>query len=135
MSVVEVAPQKPVPLRRSQRVVLAMPIVVSGEIRGRTPFSQETRTMVVNAHGALLLLRIAVRVGQLLTLKNLKTQEQQSCRVVNIAINQDGKMEAAVEFLTPAPRFWRIAFPPLDWTPKSEEARRATRPATTTSYK
>jgi hypothetical protein len=135
MSVVNVAPQKPASLRRSQRVVLAMPVVVSGEVRDRTPFSQETRTMVVNAHGALLLLRTAVRIGQLLTLKNVKTQERQSCRVVSVTENGDGKMEAAVEFLTPSPRFWRIAFPPLDWTPKSEEAKRATRPTTTATFK
>jgi hypothetical protein len=128
MSVVEVAPQKPGSLRRSQRVVLSMPVVVSGEVRDRTPFSQETRTVIVNAHGALLLLRTAVQVGQLLKLKNLKTQEQQTCRVVTVTTNQEGRMEAGVEFLVPAPRFWHIAFPPLDWTPKSEEAKRATRP-------
>lgn len=131
MSVVETSPQKPVSLRRSQRVVLAMPVVVSGEIRDQTPFSQETRTIVVNAHGALLSLRTSVRVGQLLTLRNVKTQEQQSCRVVTVTKNQEGKTEAGVEFLVPAPRFWHIAFPPLDWTPKSEEAKRATRPNTT----
>jgi hypothetical protein len=70
-----------------------------------------------------------VDVGQILKLRNVKTQEEQSCRVVNVTTNQEGHTEAGVEFLRPAPRSWHIAFPPLDWTPRSEEAKRPTRPS------
>jgi hypothetical protein len=28
-----------------------------------------------------------------------------------------------LEFTAPRPTFWRVAFPPEDWTPKSAEAR------------
>ena len=31
------------------------------------------------------------------------------------------KSEVGVEFLKPAPKFWRISFPPDDWTPKDPE--------------
>jgi hypothetical protein len=27
--------------------------------------------------------------------------------------------EVGIEFRHPAPGFWRIAFPPIDWTPKN----------------
>jgi len=28
-----------------------------------------------------------------------------------------------IEFLEPSPRFWRIAFPPEDWSARSPEAK------------
>jgi hypothetical protein len=34
-----------------------------------------------------------------------------------------GKGEIGLEFTAPRPTFWRVAFPPEDWTPKSPEAR------------
>jgi len=34
-----------------------------------------------------------------------------------------GKAEIGLEFTAPRPTFWRVAFPPEDWTPKSPEAR------------
>jgi hypothetical protein len=42
-------------------------------------------------------------------------------RVVRTNPDADGKTEVAVEFLRPAPEFWRIAFPPDDWTPHNLE--------------
>jgi hypothetical protein len=37
---------------------------------------------------------------------------------------ETGATEISVEFESPSPRFWHIAFPPEDWTPKSPEAKR-----------
>ena len=79
-------------------------------------------TIVVNAHGVLISLDANVTVGQVLVLKNLQTQEESPCRVVDLSIH-DKKSAVAVEFLEPAPRFWRIAFPPEDWTPRNPEAK------------
>ncbi|MGB8323323.1 MAG: hypothetical protein WCE52_10225 [Candidatus Acidiferrum sp.] len=43
--------------RRSQRVMLSVPLMVSGLHENRTKFSERATTSVVNAHGALLWLR------------------------------------------------------------------------------
>jgi len=38
--------------RRSQRLLLDVPLVVSGEADGKKAFREDTFTLVVNAHGA-----------------------------------------------------------------------------------
>ena len=111
--------------RRSQRVLVSVPVTVITQGADKQPVSEETRTLVVNAHGALVLTRQKVSIGQLLTLKNTKTEEEQACRVVFINPQQAGKSEVGLEFMKPAPRFWRIAFPPEDWTSRSPEAKSA----------
>lgn len=111
--------------RRSQRVLVSVPVTVITQGTDKQPVSEETRTLVVNAHGALVLIGRKVSIGQLLTLKNTKTGEEQASRVVFINPQQAGKSEVGIEFMEPAPRFWRIAFPPEDWTPRSPEAKTA----------
>jgi hypothetical protein len=48
--------------RRSQRVLLSVPLLVSGVHENRTTFSERATTTVVNAHGALLRLRERVQM-------------------------------------------------------------------------
>jgi hypothetical protein len=110
--------------RRSQRVLLAVRLEVSGKRANKSSFMEETRTIVVNAYGALLSLREPVMGGQNLTLKNDATQEQISCTVVDIFSGQDAAPEVAIEFAAPCPRFWRVTFPPVDWSPRSPEAKK-----------
>jgi hypothetical protein len=113
-------------LRRSQRVCLRLPIVVLREGPGPNVASEDTHTLIVNAHGALIQLALTVEIGQLLGIKNMRTLEELVCRVVNLGPDQPGKREVGVEFELPSPRFWRIAFPPSDWTPRSPDAKAPT---------
>jgi hypothetical protein len=110
--------------RRSQRVFLGMDVIVAGERLAGTKFAEHTTTVVVNAHGALILLKEMVRAEQLLRIRNEKTGEEQPCRVVEVSSSREGKMEVGIEFVEPAPRFWRISFPPEDWNANSPEAKR-----------
>jgi hypothetical protein len=80
----------------------------------------------VNAHGALIQLALTIAIGQLLGVKNTQTMEERVCRVINLGPDQAGKREVGVEFEVPSPRFWRIAFPPSDWTPRSPDAKAPT---------
>jgi hypothetical protein len=113
-------------LRRSQRVCLRLPVVVLREGPGTNVASEETLTLIVNAHGALIHLALTVELGQLLVIKNGQTLEQLVCRVVHLGPDRTGKREVGVEFEEPSPRFWRIAFPPGDWTPRSADAKAPT---------
>jgi hypothetical protein len=113
-------------LRRSQRVCLRLPIVVLREGPGTNVASEETHTLIVNAHGALIHLALTVEIGQLLGIKNIQTMEELVCRVVNLGPDQSGKREVGIEFEQPSPRFWRIAFPPADWTPRRPDAKAPT---------
>jgi hypothetical protein len=120
------ANSKMLQLRRSQRVCLRLPIVVLREGPGVNVASEETYTLIVNAHGALIHLALTVEIGQLLGIKNVQTMEELVCRVVNLGPDQTGKREVGIEFEQPSPRFWRIAFPPSDWTPRSPDAKAPT---------
>jgi hypothetical protein len=113
-------------LRRSQRVCLRLPITVLRKGPGSNVASEETHTLMVNAHGALVQLALTVEVGQLLGIKNTRTLEELVCRVVHLGPEYANKREVGVEFEVPAPRFWRIAFPPDDWTTHSPDAKALT---------
>ena len=102
--------------RRSQRVILSLPVTVRTEDGAKdTSFEEETHTLVVNLHGALIVLAAKVTKGQRLRLTNRATQVEQVCKVASLGPVTGGKAQIGVEFLTPSPDFWRISFPPEDW--------------------
>ena len=103
--------------RRSQRVILTLGVTVRADATSSkaASFVEETHTLVVNLHGALIVLAGKVAKGQKLWLTNRATQEEQVCRVANVYATPDGKAQIGLEFLKPSPDFWRISFPPEDW--------------------
>jgi hypothetical protein len=83
---------------------------------------EETRTFVVSAHGCGLTLKTAVQPGETIVLIHKLTREEVNCRVVMCRQqSKTGDWDAGVEFQTPSPRFWRIAFPPDDWDPSTRK--------------
>jgi hypothetical protein len=109
--------------RRSQRVLLSVRLEVSGKRTNGVAFTENTSTLVVNAHGGLLLLKEAVMEGQILTLKHTRTTEETSATVMNVGPKTSGVTEVGIEFSKPNPKFWRVSFPPEDWTPHSVDAK------------
>jgi hypothetical protein len=109
--------------RRSQRVLIAVPISVVLSRPSQKPITEKANTLVVNAHGALLLLAMKLFAGDSITLTNPQTDEQQPARVVYLGPQQSDKQEIGIEFVKPSPLFWRIAFPPSDWTTAHEDAK------------
>jgi hypothetical protein len=101
--------------RRSMRVLLSVPIQVRGKTPQNQDFTEETRTLVVNAHGALISLSAQVVVNQTVFVSNNATHQSQECRVVYFGNMQAGKAQMGVEFLNPSSSFWQIDFPPEDW--------------------
>lgn len=110
--------------RRSQRILLRLPVVISGSRSNGAAFSERTSTLVVNAHGALIQLRERVDVGQKLRMKNLATNEELSCTVSDINPGSTAIPEVGVAFSAPCPHFWRVSFPPMDWNSHNPEAKR-----------
>src|SRR5271170_5417325 len=62
----DVHPGKASSLRRSQRVCLNVDVEIILERAGGKSISELTKTLIVNAHGALILLNLAVSTGDLL---------------------------------------------------------------------
>ncbi len=110
--------------RRSQRVLLQVSVRVRGEDLGGRSFDEGTETLAINAHGALILLQARVSSGAQITLKHNYTGEEQECCVRHLGQVCEDKAEIGLEFSSPRADFWRVHFPPEDWTPKSPEARK-----------
>ncbi len=84
---------------------------------------EETETLAINAHGALILVNARVTSGSKILMQHKRTQEEQECHVVFLGPVRGGKAEIGLEFSEPGPTFWRVAFPPEDWTSKHPDAR------------
>jgi hypothetical protein len=106
------------PARRSHRVHIAMPLLVPGP-----GFQEMTSTVAVNAHGCLVMLQAKVSRGDHVWLINPKTVEELPAKIAFLGKPEEGKTPVGIEFLEASPLFWRISFPPEDWTTSSERKR------------
>jgi hypothetical protein len=109
--------------RRSQRVLMTIPVRVSGQAGVGLPFEEETHTRAISAHGALIRVSTQVHRGQRLTLSNVQTKGALECVVAHIDRHQKDHPQVGVEFTLPNPMFWHVAFPPKDWTPRHPDAK------------
>ena len=109
--------------RRSQRVLMQVPLRLRGVDTEGQNFEEFTETLAINAHGALVLLEARVTSGSVIQMRHNKTEEEQECHVVFLGPVRSGKAEIGLEFTVPHSSFWRVAFPPEDWSPKHPEAR------------
>jgi len=96
--------------RRSGRVFHKMRVQAQGRAHNRKKFKETCETVVVNAHGGLLLLKHEVADGEMLVITNPETQEELECRIVYLGEPGDKGQRVGIEFLTPAPRFWGVEF-------------------------
>jgi hypothetical protein len=92
--------------RRSPRRLLDVPLIVIGETPEKQPFCEETFTISVSAHGALMLLAAPVALGQTIILVKPENSEGQEGRVSRLGTPHGGLAQVAVEFSQPAPEFW-----------------------------
>lgn len=113
----------PASRRRSQRVLMQVAIRVRGTDAPGKAFEEDTETLAISAHGASVLLATRLAKGTVVHMQHKGTQEEQQCHVVTLGQTRGSKTEIGLEFSSPRPTFWRVTFPPEDWTPKSPEAR------------
>jgi hypothetical protein len=97
--------------RRSKRLRLTVPVDVIAFEGQKELFREAAQMQCVNAHGGLVVIAGSVAIGQVLTVVNRNTREQQDCRVVNVETAENSKWAAGIEFLQPAGNFWQISFP------------------------
>ena len=103
--------------RRSQRVLLRVPAHVHVALQGKTE-SFDVTTLSVNHQGALMMMDRSLPLDTRLVLENARTRERVACKVVRNARETADGFQVPVEFDSPAPTFWGIAFPPADWRPE-----------------
>ena len=97
--------------RRTVRVMLSVPLRVSGHTQIGEKFSIRALSHSVSLHGASIELELEVVLGEILRLENEITKEQVEGRVVSIRRTRDGKKYVAIEFVSEDANFWHMAFP------------------------
>jgi hypothetical protein len=96
--------------RRSARIFRKMTMQAQGRAHNGKKFRETCETLVVSAHGGLLMLKNEVDQDELLVITNPETQEELECRIVFLGELCKQGQRVGIEFLTPAPHFWGLEF-------------------------
>jgi len=99
--------------RRSERLLLTIPIRVEGLNPKGQKFTEETRTLAINRHGARIRLNHLVAAGAVIRIVNISSGRQAEFRVAGPTqpISDQGG-EWGVECQDPKGNIWGIDFPP-----------------------
>jgi hypothetical protein len=99
----------PAERRRSPRLLHTVPLVVRGELAGHKVFWEDTFTANISAHGALLVLRAKVGVGQRLVLMNPQNWQEENVQVRRLGAFDGSRTQVGVEFAQAVPAFWPVS--------------------------
>jgi len=102
--------------RRSSRVFTRISVRARGRTIDGRKFRENCQTIVISAHGGLLYLEESLELGTELVMLNPATEEEQECRVVYLGDTSEKGTRIGVEFLSPSPHFWGVAFTQQDWS-------------------
>jgi hypothetical protein len=105
--------------KRSQRVLLRVGASVHVMLKGKQA-TLETTTVSVHPHGALVVMKHSLPEDTRLVLEHKHTKERVGCRVARATRELAEGFHVSIEFDSPAPDFWKIAFPPADWHPDGQ---------------
>lgn len=100
------------PVRRSSRLRVAIPVVISWTNSSQLTVRARGETEVISLHGALLKMDLDVSVGAEVLLSRPETGKKVKGRVVAKGLTgPDGLPRAAVEILSADATFWGVTFP------------------------
>jgi PilZ domain len=100
-------------LRRTERIMLEIPIRVSSYGGMASDFTEDTRTLMVNRDGALIVLKHRVIPEDIIRIINLENLREDDFRVVGLSRQEGDKFsEWGVECLDRNRTLWEIDFPP-----------------------
>jgi hypothetical protein len=102
--------------RHSQRVMLRVHANIHVVLHGK-PATFKVTTVSVNQQGALVVMERSLPENTRLVLEHGQTGERVACRVTRSPLEMPEGFHVPIEFDSPAPDFWKIAFPPSDWRP------------------
>ncbi len=102
--------------RRSTRLAIAIPISISGKDTSGHTFKENSRTVIINRHGAKILTTHQLALGAELVVDNRALGITARTNVVWLGDRRTPKdpQEIGVQ-LTEASNIWGIEFPPEDW--------------------
>ncbi len=99
-------------LRRSDRLMLAIPITISGKDAAGEVFTEPSRTLVIGKHGGLIAASRKLASGSVIAIRNPALTRLARARVVSVSntCNGEAAFEVGVE-VSSAAALWPVAFP------------------------
>ncbi len=105
--------------RRSERVLIRMPVRLTGLTRTNKRVTEKGEAIVISRHGALLKTESELKPGSEVELENPVTHQAAKYRVVWTSDRPtEGRWDVGLDYLSGTPNIWGIEFPPA-----SSEAR------------
>jgi hypothetical protein len=106
--------------RRSTRLSVAVPVLVSGTDATGNPFKEHTFTLNVNKHGAEIAVNHLLVPDAKISIENISIGRKGLARVVQRRERRtpNSPYEVSVELLDPE-NIWGVRFPPSDWDKES----------------
>lgn len=86
-------------------------VSIPGQPEPLQQFSEETCTVIVFPHGAVIRLSAAVVLGQMVLVANRKSHQEVLCRVVNVKKYPNVKGYVEIQFTQPTDGFWGAYVP------------------------
>ena len=105
--------------RRSQRVLLRVHVSLHVALQGKT-MTFQVSTLSVNNHGALVVMPRSLPLETRVVLEHSVTGHKVTCKIPRPAREMPEGFHVPLEFDTPEPNYWGIAFPPADWRPPDD---------------
>ena len=102
--------------RRSTRVEVSVPVLLSGRDASGQTFRELTETSTVNLHGARVKTRNCILVGMQITAENPATGKTEKAICVRVEEPEPGESRhfIAIQLVHPC-NLWQIENPPEDW--------------------
>ncbi len=98
--------------RRSQRVMLVVPVEVAWRTGAGVRVLEDAQTEVVSQHGALLKIETPLPVAAQVEVIRPAIGRAAQARVVTVSQpSEDGMVRIAIELAIPSAEFWGIGFP------------------------
>ncbi|MGO8788768.1 MAG: hypothetical protein ACLQVL_15485 [Terriglobia bacterium] len=107
--------------RRSGRFAISIPIVIRGKDTQQIPFSESTRTLIINRHGAKILTCQELSVGKEIVVENPAIDSVARANVVWVSSKRipNAAHEAGIQLVEPQ-EIWGVEFPPDEWTTQAK---------------
>jgi hypothetical protein len=102
--------------RSGQRLVVAIPITISGEDAAGQSFTESSATVVVNRGGGKIITTRELALDSTVQITIPSRNRASGARVVSLGEKTGGQQEIAIDLKQPE-NFWGIQFPddPIDW--------------------
>jgi hypothetical protein len=98
--------------RRSERILLKVPVHVAGVDADGKSFEERTFTLSINRHGAFIALSNSPQEGDHVMVTHLGTRQSCAFRLCESGKDPSGEVTAwGIECLEPNANFWKIRFP------------------------